>query len=76
MLDSHGCQCLVMHVCTARDGNGRSPGVAVVAVVSTHWFTILHTALGLRNFIEKTWPWLCSSNRSPSLTLVETLGWQ
>lgn len=21
-----------------------------------HWFTTLHAALGLRNFIEKTWP--------------------
>lgn len=42
----------------------------------THWFTALHTALELRKFIEKTWPWLVSANCVPSLTLVETLGWQ
>lgn len=49
-------------------GGGRGDG--------THCFTTLHTALELRKFIEKTWPWLVSANCVPSLTLVETLGWQ
>lgn len=48
----------------------------VLVVGDTHWFTILHTALELRKFIEKTWPWLISANCVCSLTLVETLGWQ
>lgn len=53
---------------------GKVQGVLVGG--DTHWFTALHTALELRKFIEKTWPWLVSANCVPSLTLVETLGWQ
>lgn len=62
-----------MHACTARKGMGKVEGVVVVG--GAHWFTTLHTALGLRKSIEKIWPWLVLANCVPSLTLIETLGW-
>lgn len=43
---------LAMHACTARGGNGKAQGCSG----GGHWFTTLHAALGLRYFIEKTWP--------------------